>query len=232
MIIIVKPVDIDNQQYLISATSDLHGRLPVIDRCDMLIIAGDICPDGSIEQQSRWLNNEFRIWLNQLPVTVVVAIAGNHDFALAEKSFDLPWIYLENQVIEFADLIIYGSPLSPAFWGVFQASKQDLIEEYSKIPEQADIVISHGPPYQYGDKIYTGEHVGSPELRKKIKQSNYGWVINGHIHEDYGRLRTVNKTGKETIISNVSLGDNQLLHPAQKMYFDRKQRKFDGLPFK
>jgi Icc-related predicted phosphoesterase len=224
----------NNQQYLISATSDLHGRLPEIDSCDMLILAGDLCPDGSLEQQSNWLITDFKDWLTDIPATVVVAVAGNHDFVLAEqkKEFNLPWIYLENDYIEFADLTIYGSPLSPSFWGAFQGSKQDLINQYKKIPKQADIVISHGPPYQYGDKIYSDQHVGSRELRKSIKTNNYGWVISGHIHEDYGRWRTVNCTGQETIISNVSLGDSQPYNPPQKMYFNRKQRKFDGLPFK
>lgn len=219
-------------QYLIRATSDLHGRLPEIEACDLLILAGDICIDGNTQQQAQWLNTIFREWLTKVPATLIVAVAGNHDFALAERKFDLPWIYLENETIQFADLLIYGSPLSAPSWGVFQASKKELAAEYAMIPENTDIVIVHGPSYQYGDKLYNNQHVGSPELRRSIKANNYGWVINGHIHEDYGRWRTVNKTGKETIISNVNLGDSEKFNPPQKMYFDRQQRKFDSLPFK
>lgn len=49
----------------IAATSDLHGHLPEVPDCDLLLIAGDICPleDGSIRVQGRWLDTELLGWL-------------------------------------------------------------------------------------------------------------------------------------------------------------------------
>jgi 3',5'-cyclic AMP phosphodiesterase CpdA len=60
----------------IVATADTHGlheRL-VISDVDVLNIAGDICPWGSMEDVL-----SFGQWLRKLPHAPKVVIAGNHD---------------------------------------------------------------------------------------------------------------------------------------------------------
>jgi hypothetical protein len=41
----------------------------------------------------------------------------------------------------------YGSPYTPAFceWA-FQLNETDAIEKWKKIPEDTEILITHGPP--------------------------------------------------------------------------------------
>ena len=54
---------------IICAVSDLHGQLPDIPKCDLLLIAGDVCPvtNHSLDFQEHWLDTEFRWWLKKIP---------------------------------------------------------------------------------------------------------------------------------------------------------------------
>ena len=89
----------------IAAVSDLHGFLPDPDSllgCDLVIVAGDICPiqDHSPAYQREWLERKFAPWLQAVSVPVV-GCAGNHDiiFAPETKRFvpRLSWLYLEDE---------------------------------------------------------------------------------------------------------------------------------------
>ena len=67
----------------IVAASDLHGQLPAVadfPRGDVLAFAGDLCPDGDPAYQLDWLHTRFAYWVEQLPVSHVVATWGNHDW--------------------------------------------------------------------------------------------------------------------------------------------------------
>jgi len=63
---------------LVTAVSDLHGFLPPIDPCDLLLVAGDVCPvdDHRPPAQAMWLDTTFRRWLDAVPATHVVGVAG------------------------------------------------------------------------------------------------------------------------------------------------------------
>lgn len=131
---------------VVAAISDLHGRLPRdsggyvrVPPCDVLVIAGDICPDfhgaGSARPtrpgsktfqhvydkgeaaQTNWLNDEFREWLEDARAFAgeVVAIAGNHDFVFERKlePHNLPWTYLWDSEATVEGLRFYGVPLVP-----------------------------------------------------------------------------------------------------------------------
>lgn len=102
------------------ATADTHGNLPEVPAdTDLLIHAGDICPDfaemsfgpgyaararNGDQRQRHWLDTAFRGWLWDLNAqgTQVIGIAGNHDFVF-EKSFlvpdDMEWTYLKDQEV-------------------------------------------------------------------------------------------------------------------------------------
>jgi Icc-related predicted phosphoesterase len=199
------------------AISDLHGGgtgvntgLPAIPECDLLLIAGDVCPvwDHHKEFQEEWLVHEFSPWLIDQPTTTVVGIAGNHDF-IAQRNREfmrtLPWTYLDNEevVVKVGNqhLKVWGSPYSNRFgnWA-FMRPEGALRDIWDTIPRDIDILMTHGPAWGYGDAVYRydaikrdmlqGEHVGSSSLASML---NYGsWpnlklYVFGHIHESYGK---------------------------------------------
>lgn len=188
----------------IVATADLHGTLPPIPECDLLLIAGDMCPvwDHKIPYQAHWLDTVFRRWLDDVPATSVVAVFGNHDWIgekMPELVPDLPWHIVTDEIVTIEGRSIYGLPWQRPFnnWA-FNLDEPELSEKYKAIPG-CDIIISHGPPYSYGDKVGT-ENTVSMAFLKCIHQIKPKLVVFGHIHCDPG---TWSRNG--TILSNVTL---------------------------
>lgn len=171
-------------------TSDLHGYLPEVPECDLLLIAGDICPDGSPQMQADWLYHKFRPWLSSSKAKEVVAVAGNHDWVFQTHPQlvpKLPWHYLQDQEMEVLGVKIYGTPWQPVFFDwAFNLDEEELVEKWKLIPSDTCILLLHGPPHGYGDRNISGEHTGSASLTRRIRQIRPQLVICGHIHEARG----------------------------------------------
>lgn len=172
------------------AISDLHGYLPEIPKCDLLILGGDYCAGSDRTEQLAFMQGKFRNWLSQVPARYIVGIAGNHDFLFEESPGlvdNLPWYYLRDRGLDIEGIKIYGTPWTPRFgrWA-FMKDDNNLADEYSKIPEGLDILITHGPAYGILDKSTYGEHCGSRQLKERIRDVVPDTVICGHIHEAFG----------------------------------------------
>jgi Icc-related predicted phosphoesterase len=222
------------------ATSDLHGNLPEVpDDADLLLIAGDICPDfrplgnrnhwdmidKSGAEQARWLDTEFRAWLERVEAPVV-AIWGNHDF-VGEKPVlvpDLPWTLLESSEATVGDLRVWGTPWVPGlpYWA-FYASEEGLRARAEVIPEGIDVLMTHGPPYGAGDFIPTsvrqatkygnhdGKHVGDYTLNPHIERVRPKAVVCGHIHEARGGYRM--RVGHDVTLYGDSVSPSDIITP-------------------
>ncbi|CAF1152946.1 unnamed protein product [Rotaria sordida] len=101
-------------------------------------------------------------------------------------------IYLEQQ--EFIDqktgLKFYGSPYQPEFnnWGFnLPIDSPEIKQVWSKIPDDVDVLITHGPPKNILDITFSGEHVGCAQLLARVKQIKPRLHVFGHVHEGYGR---------------------------------------------
>lgn len=178
------------------AVSDLHGSLPTIPECDLLLIAGDVCPmqNHQLLYQEDFLTKKFAPWLESVPAKEIVGIAGNHDF-VAEYNpkimYDLPWTYLcDEQAVSDSGLLIFGSPWIVPIWGVFMKPDAQQAEVWDQIPQDVDILLVHTPPYGIRDYSLMGHvHAGSKSLRNKLAYGDYPklkLVVFGHIHEAYG----------------------------------------------
>ena len=204
----------------VAAISDLHGDLIPADTfpaCDLLLIAGDICPvdDHSPRAQQLWLETVFAPWLSQLPAKHIVGIPGNHDliFARSKKPLapQLPWHYLLDSEITLCELRLFGTPWVPwiaSMWS-YQAPKSYgglfLSEKFAQIPAGIDILISHGPPHCLCDVNINGEHCGSEALRSAIERTRPRLVVCGHVHEGRGisSIGSIERGGW-TMVANVS----------------------------
>lgn len=202
------------------ATSDMHGILPEIAPCDLLLLAGDHEPDfdplggplSGAEFQLDWLDTKFRTWLKDIPAKNVVGIAGNHSFVFeklrtAVRELHLPWIYLEDSEVTVEGLRIYGTPWVPNLtrWA-FYASERALEARAEAIPRGVDILISHGPPYGALDKtcpMFGSCHVGDLALSENIDRIGAKVICFGHVHEGFGQFR--HPSG--TLLVNASLNN-------------------------
>jgi len=194
----------------VAAISDLHGFLPDIPACDVLLVAGDICPveDHALGYQRRWLEGPFSGWLRGLDAGTIVGIAGNHDFiaeADPELMRGLPWTYLCDETVDAGGLRIHGSPWTPTFmeWA-FMQDDADLEAVWELIPSDVDVLMTHGPPFGLGDLAVHGLHCGSETLVDKLPTLG-GLKLHafGHIHEANGTRDTLGRA----ILANVSYVD-------------------------
>ena len=68
------------------------------------------------------------------------------------------------------------------------------------IPEDTNILVTHGPAFGLLDKTFREEVVGCKDLLEKIKKVQPQFHIAGHIHEAYGQ---VEKDGTNFINASV-----------------------------
>ena len=67
---------------------------------------------------------------------------------------------------------VYGSPYQPMIPGRRMAfnlgDDADAERVWSRIPSDADIVLTHGPAFELLDRIFAGSHVGDKILRREL----------------------------------------------------------------
>jgi Icc-related predicted phosphoesterase len=191
----------------IACLSDTHGQLPDVPDCDLLLLAGDYCPEHRGHQYF-WFRDEFGPWLRSLSERMkVIGVAGNHDWLFQDSPDGIPplaWTYLQDRGTEFHGLKIYGSPWQlPFFDWAFNAEESDLKRKWDMIPDDTDILLLHGPPHEFGD--FTGcAYVGSPSLTRRIEQVQPKLVVCGHIHSAHGRYQI-----GETVVINAAHVDER-----------------------
>lgn len=172
-------------------TNDLIGG-------DIIIHAGDIMTSGYYETEV--IN--FCEWFSKLDnYEYKVFIGGNHD-RLAEDNPNLfkrivseypNIIYLQDSEVVIDGIKIYGTPWQPEFynWAFnLPRSGPGLYSKWELIPEDTDILITHGPPDTILDYVAQSmKHVGCEQLLERIMTIKPKVNVFGHIHQGYGSIR-------------------------------------------
>ena len=80
-------------------------------------------------------------------------------------------------------LKIYGSPWQPEFcgWAYNLPRGQALADKWAMIPDDTDILVTHGPPAG----ILDGD-LGCLNLRRRVDELNLKLHVFGHIHYSWG----------------------------------------------
>lgn len=217
----------------IIAVSDTHnfhkyltskGIGKLLPEGDLLIHSGDLTGTGrkdEVEEVLQWFKEIAPHYTHG-----IAFIAGNHDRSfdpkfnyldnqrkkpdwLEEKLASLPSNvhYLENSGLTVEGLKIWGSPITPWFYGDRWAFNKhrgaEINDVWNTIPNDTNVLITHGPPAKIGDFIPSSrEYVGCSDLLHRIQVILPKLVVFGHIHESYG-MQTID----DTIYANASICD-------------------------
>ncbi len=178
----------------VSDTHFAHQYINIPDG-DLLIHTGDALRYGSLQELV-----QFSKWMNSLPHQHKIYIPGNHD-KICEQDTNLakselgPNIhFLINEGIELFGKKIWGSPITPWFnnWSFMRYRGSDIAEIWQKIPEDTDILLTHGPPKGILDEVFVGRdrNAGCEDLLERIQVVKPELHLFGHIHEGHGQLHT------------------------------------------
>lgn len=244
----------------ILATSDIHGKLPMIQEpFDLLLIGGDICPahDHYYDFQTKWFVTVFVPWINSLPfkdeTSKVFMIWGNHDYLGVEvncswrkrmtRNTDGRLVFLCHDSYDFEypvsdgidALRVFGTSYCTWFghWA-FMVDNEVLEQKFSEIPEGLDILLSHDSPHLNNLGAIT-------EGRHKTHETG-SRILAKHVKRAKpkiflsGHFHSGNHKFEEvdgTYMANVSLVNEwyEPVNPILKIEYDGENRKIIGHNF-
>lgn len=155
---------------------------------DVLIHCGDFTGNGKPLQAE-----EFAEWFGEQPHKHKICIAGNHDGCfetvptIARDIMQRHWVtYLEDSGVTIDGIKFWGSPITPEFnnWYFNRARGAQIKRHWDLIPDDTDVLITHGPPHGVLDKCPMS--VGCEELLKAVQRVQPRIHAFGHIHEGGG----------------------------------------------
>jgi Icc-related predicted phosphoesterase len=198
-------------KFKITFISDTHGKHNQITKDlpggDILIHAGDFMNSG----YSKYEALDFFIWFDSIKnYDNKIFIAGNHDrlmefdtqTMLGELTGFKTIDYLQDEELGIYhddlngdhsedNIHIYGSPWQPEFYNwAFNLPRNgsELKERWGQIPNNTDILITHGPPFGFLDIPGHGTpmNIGCEMLRYRIDELRPKIHVFGHIHGSAG----------------------------------------------
>lgn len=169
-----------------SDTHCLHNEMPPPPEHDLVIFAGDC---GG-ERHGRFIG--FLDWFEDLTDRPKIMTFGNHE-RWADKNRDQARYEVEKRRIHLLmnsgvcvmGLNIWGAPWTPIFgdWA-FMSTWTD----WSMIPQDTDVLVTHGPPKGILDLTLWDVNAGDQELAEELKRRTHVKAhLFGHIHEARGQ---------------------------------------------
>lgn len=181
----------------------LNGDLP---GGELLLHAGDISSMGYKHEIESFLT-----WFDKIDnYDTKVFIAGNHDWGFQTKPDQCRGLLTGYKTVEYLEdeelvlyfdgpngdrpeenVRIYGSPWQPEFYNwAFNLPRNGpgLQHKWNMIPENTDILITHGPAWGFVDDVEgrRGQHLGCELLAERIKEIKPKIHLCGHVHSGQG----------------------------------------------
>ena len=166
--------------------ADTHGSISNLSGADILIHAGDATMRGTKREVE-----EFDDWLGSIRSNFkhILFTPGNHDYWFESNRELKNAEVMINQGITIDGVSMWFSPYSCIFgsWA-FMKPDYELRDIWRYIPDNVDIVVTHGPPCGILDLNVGYRHVGSQSLTDRIMDIRPKYHVFGHIHEAAGEV--------------------------------------------
>jgi Icc-related predicted phosphoesterase len=176
--------------------SDVHCKQEelVIPPCDLLVSCGDFSMLGKQNEV-----RAFHTWMNRQPAKHLISVMGNHEINV-EANFGLskeialevcPRVhFIEEGLIEIEGVKIWCSAHTPEFcdWAYNVPRGYEIKRHWDMIPDNIDILVTHGPPFGVLDTVRGGPHLGCEELIKAVERVKPLIHAFGHIHDSFGKI--------------------------------------------
>ena len=182
--------------WFISDTHNQHELLNVPTDVDAVLHCGDESESGNA-----WLNEpearRFFTWYTSLDIPTKIFVPGNHSTAVEQgliRASEYPAInFLIHDEFTWQGLKIFGSPYTPMFFDwAYMKERSELDAIWQTIPDDIDILITHGPPKGILDVTKDMDtrqpiHVGSKSLTRHVESRIQPKIhAFGHIHDERG----------------------------------------------
>lgn len=194
----------------ISDPHTFHKSIIDLPEADAICCSGDICLRGEFEEAV-----SFLAWFSSLPYKHKVFTVGNHDicfdpnhgrYGIFKENFNAG---VENPIDRIEELIpegvhflnrsgvvldgikFWGAPDTPWFhnWAFnIHRETPEMEAVWDEMPEDVDVLLTHGPPFKVLDYTIEGLYVGCEVLARKLETIKPKVHSFGHIHEDYGAI--------------------------------------------
>ena len=216
--------------------SDTHGKHEhltskaynnILGSGDVLVHAGDISMMGKTHEIKTFLD-----WFSNTEFNHKIFIAGNHDWGfvnqtdIEEEYKEKGVTYLFDSSVVIDDVKFYGSPWQPEFfdWAFNLPRGEKLVEKWNLIPEDTDVLITHGPAFGMLDWVMNGQRVGCEDLFKRVMEVKPKIHVCGHIHCAYGQ-----KNFNDVEFLNASVLGEKYTHENNPItiLFDKQTKQID-----
>jgi len=170
---------------MLGCTHSMHMAVQVPDG-DVLIHTGDFTGRDTFAEFPKFIK-----WMSEQSHEHKILISGNHDepFHHAEiMCADHGVKYLCDASLIIDGVKFYGSPWTPEFysWHWMKPRGMQMKKAWDNIPDDTDVLVTHGPPIGCMDKTDEGVNAGCEELLAAVKRVKPKVHCFSHIHEGYG----------------------------------------------
>lgn len=193
----------------ITFISDTHTKHTTLSNFlpggDLLIHAGDFMSSGYNPSEAE----SFFSWFDSIGgYETKILISGNHDRIMENDPSWASGILTGYKTIEYLqdngltlyfdgpngdfpedNIRVWGTPWQPEFYNwAFNLPRggEEIKSKCNLIPQNIDILVTHGPPFSKLDRVKGGGNVGCEDLLAAVGRVKPKIHVFGHIHEGAG----------------------------------------------